>query len=68
MALKTEQSTVNEYEEMNSASDQINEILSGINRPEKFATDGSFNAEKGVNTPKLASNMKLITFDTESNS
>ena len=30
-------------------------------------TDGSFSEEKGVNTPKLASNMQLVTFNSDDN-
>ena len=35
--------------------------------PEEPATDGTFNIEKGVNTPNLGADMQLVVFDSSTN-
>ncbi len=50
---------------MNSLTDKMNSILNGNGGGgATLPTDGSFNETKGVNTPKLGTNMSLVKFDT----
>ena len=61
-----------EKELMQNMLNEMNEIESGIggeeidppNPLEPLPTDGSYNETKGVNTPKLGTNMQLVKFDT----
>lgn len=56
---------------MANATAYLDEMLNGVtgggtdesNPP----TDGSFSEKEGVNTPKLASNMKLVVYDEDNN-
>ena len=64
-------STVAEQEGMNSLMDEYANILaedSEITPPDVTPpTDGSYSAEKGVNTPDIGNNMELVVFDEDTN-
>ena len=61
---------------MQNAADYMNEFIAGMNggsgteepdpptppEPEPLPTDGSFNEDKGVNTPQIGDNMELVEF------
>ena len=47
--------------------EMLNGVTGGTEEPETPPTDGSFSEEEGVNTPKLASNMKLVVYDEDNN-
>ena len=61
---------------MQNAAEYMNEFIAGMNggsgteepdpptppEPEPLPTDGSFNEDKGVNTPQIGDNMELVEF------
>ncbi len=57
---ETEEAEVNEKSTLDSYEDYINSTTGEV-------TGGEWNEEKGVNAPKLASNMKLVTFNLADN-
>ena len=63
----TANSTIAEQEGMNSLMDEYANLLAEDSEipVDKLPTDGSFNAEKGVNTPNIGNNMQLVVFDKE---
>ena len=54
-------------ESISNVTAYLNGLISGVEGGDTLPADGSFSEEKGVNTPKLASNMKLVTFNSSDN-
>ena len=54
-------------ESISNVTAYLNGLISGVEGGDTLPADGSFSEEKGVNTPKLASNMKLVTFNSADN-
>ena len=69
----TANSTTEEQEGMNRVMEEYANLMAEDDEipvdpgPIGLPTDGSFSAEKGVNTPLLASNMKLVIFNSDNN-
>ena len=61
-AEKTNQSVQNDIAAMEELNQQLENLIN--DDITTLPTDGSFNASKGVNTPKLGANMTLVKFDT----
>ena len=61
----TEESLANVTAYLNEVMGEDSEITPPT--PQEPATDGSFSAEEGVNTPNLGTNMQLVVFDQGSN-
>ncbi len=62
----TNDAVQSELEGIGNLTDKMNEILGGNSGGgATLPTDGSFNETKGVNTPKLGTNMSLVKFDTK---
>ena len=60
-------------ESITNVESYLDEIINGVGSGnggsggDTLPADGSFSEEKGVNTPKLASNMQLVTFNSVDN-
>ena len=67
----TANSTVAENEGMNSLMEEYanvmaeDEEIEEPEEPKEPATDGTFSAEEGVNTPNIGDNMQLVVFDED---
>ena len=59
-------------ESLSNVTAYLNGVLNGSNigggnPPTQTPTDGTFSETEGVNTPKLANNMKLVVYDADNN-
>ena len=71
-AERTNQAVINEQAQMNELAEYMGNMLNGIgggSTPEEptLPSDGTYSETKGVNTPKLTSEMTPIKWDTETN-
>ena len=71
-AERTNQAVINEQAQMNELAEYMENMLNGIgggSTPEEptLPSDGTYSETKGVNTPKLTSEMTPIKWDTETN-